>query len=236
MSRPLRLRFAPSPTGRLHIGGARTALFNWAYARGRGGAFVLRIEDTDRERSTPEHERAILEGLGWLGLDWDEGPDVGGDHGPYRQSERGELYARHAQALLGSGQAYRCFCAPERLEALREQQTAARQRIAYDRTCVGIAREEAEQRAAAGERCVVRFRVPQGETRFVDHVRGAVTFANAEVDDWIMLRTDGSPTYNFVVVCDDLDMRISHVFRGEEHLVNTPKQVLLYRALGEDPP
>jgi glutamyl-tRNA synthetase len=230
------LRFAPSPTGRLHIGGARTALFNWAYARGRGGAFLLRIEDTDRERSTPEFERAILEGLGWLGLDWNEGPDVGGTYGPYRQSERGELYARHARALLEAGHAYRCFCSAERLEALREQQTAARQRIAYDRTCAAIPRDEAERRSARGEASVVRFLVPDGETRFSDHVRGAVAFANAEVDDWIMLRSDGSPTYNFVVVCDDVDMRISHVFRGEEHLVNTPKQVLLYRALGEEPP
>jgi len=236
LSRPLRLRFAPSPTGRLHIGGARTALFNWAYARGRGGAFLLRIEDTDRERSTSEFERAILDGLGWLGLTWDEGPDVGGTYGPYRQSERDELYARHASTLLENGTAYRCFCSTERLDALREQQTAAKQRIAYDRTCTSIPRDEAERRAAQGEPNVVRFLVPEGETRFSDHVRGEVTFDNAEVDDWIMLRSDGSPTYNFVVVCDDVDMQISHVFRGEEHLVNTPKQVLLYRALGEEPP
>ena len=236
MSRPLRLRFAPSPTGRLHIGGARTALFNWAYARGRGGAFLLRVEDTDRERSTPEFERAILEGLGWLGLTWDEGPDTGGSFGPYRQSERGELYARHAAKLLETGHAYRCFCSAERLDALREQQTAAKGRIAYDRTCAGIPRADAERRAQQGEPSVVRFLVPAGETRFADHVRGDVTFDNAEVDDWIMLRSDGSPTYNFVVVCDDVDMQVSHVFRGEEHLVNTPKQVLLYRALGEEPP
>jgi glutamyl-tRNA synthetase len=220
----------------LHIGGARTALFNWAYARGRGGAFLLRIEDTDRERSTSEFERAILDGLGWLGLEWDEGPDVGGAYGPYRQSERGELYARHARTLLENGHAYRCFCSTERLDALREQQTGAKQRIAYDRTCTAIPRDEAERRAAQGEPSVVRFLVPEGETRFSDHVRGDVAFDNAEVDDWIMLRSDGSPTYNFVVVCDDVDMRISHVFRGEEHLVNTPKQVLLYRALGQEPP
>src|SRR5688572_14784766 len=213
VSRPLRLRFAPSPTGRLHIGGARTALFNWAYARGRGGAFLLRVEDTDRERSTPEFERAILDGLGWLGLNWDEGPDVGGAYGPYRQSERGELYARHARHLLETGHAYRCFCSAERLDALREQQSAAKQRIAYDRSCAAIPREEAERRAAQGEANVVRFLVPTGETRFSDHVRGDVAFDNAEVDDWIMLRSDGSPTYNFVVVCDDVDMQISHVFR-----------------------
>ena len=236
MSRPLRLRFAPSPTGRLHIGGARTALFNWAYARGRGGVFLLRIEDTDRERSTPEYERAILEGLSWLGIDWDEGPEVGGPHGPYRQSERGELYARHVERLRASGAAYACFCDAARLDALREAQTAGKQRIAYDRTCAGIAPDEAARRAAAGEAHVLRFRVPAGETRFVDLVRGDVRFDNAEVDDWIMVRSDGSPTYNFVVVCDDIDMAVSHVVRGEEHLVNTPKQVLLYQALGAEPP
>ncbi len=232
----MRLRFAPSPTGRLHIGGARTALFNWAYARGRGGAFLLRIEDTDRERSKPEHEREILEGLAWLGLDGEEGPDKGGPCGPYRQSERGEHYERHARALLESEAAYRCFCSAEKLEELRTQQTAGKQHIAYDRRCAGIPALDAAQRAAAGEPCVVRFRVPEGETRFADRVRGEVVFANAEVDDWVMLRSDGSPTYNFVVVCDDVDMRISHVFRGEEHLVNTPKQVLLYGALGRPPP
>jgi glutamyl-tRNA synthetase len=236
LSRPLRLRFAPSPTGRLHIGGARTALFNWAYARGRGGVFLLRIEDTDRERSTPEYERAILEGLSWLGLDWDEGPEVGGSHGPYRQSERGEHYARHVEHLRASGAAYPCFCDASRLDALREQQTAAKQRIAYDRRCAELAPDEAARRVAAGESHVLRFRVPAGETRFVDLVRGDVRFDNVEVDDWIMVRSDGAPTYNFVVVCDDIDMAISHVVRGEEHLVNTPKQVLLYAALGAQPP
>ncbi|HVS18938.1 MAG TPA: glutamate--tRNA ligase [Planctomycetota bacterium] len=236
MTRPLRLRFAPSPTGRLHIGGARTALFNWAYARGRGGAFLLRIEDTDRERSTPEHERAILEGLRWLGLDWDEGPEVGGPHAPYRQSERGELYARQVERLRASGAAYPCFCDAERLDGLRERQTAGKQRIAYDRRCAGLAPDEAARRIAAGEAHVLRFRVPAGETRFVDLVRGDVRFDNVEVDDWIMVRSDGAPTYNFVVVCDDIDMAVSHVVRGEEHLVNTPKQVLLYDALGAEPP
>lgn len=236
MSRPLRLRFAPSPTGRLHIGGARTALFNWAYARGRGGVFLLRIEDTDRERSTPEYERAILEGLSWLGLDWDEGPEVGGPHGPYRQSERGDHYARHVEHLRASGAAYACFCDTARLDALREAQTAAKQRIAYDRRCLELAPDEVARRLQAGESHVLRFRVPEGETRFVDLVRGDVRFDNVEVDDWIMVRSDGTPTYNFVVVCDDIDMAVSHVVRGEEHLVNTPKQVLLYAALGGEPP
>jgi glutamyl-tRNA synthetase len=236
VSRPLRLRFAPSPTGRLHIGGARTALFNWAYARGRGGAFLLRIEDTDRERSTPEFERAILDGLRWLGLDWDEGPGVGGPHAPYRQSERDALYGREAGRLRASGAAYPCFCDEARLEVLRESQTAARQRIAYDRRCLELAPGEVARRMAAGEPHVLRFRVPDGETRIPDLVRGEVRFDNLEVDDWIMLRSDGSPTYNFVVVCDDIEMGISHVLRGEEHLVNTPKQVLLYAALGAEPP
>lgn len=236
MTRPLRLRFAPSPTGRLHIGGARTALFNWAYARGRGGKFLLRIEDTDRERSTPEFERAILDGLTWLGLDWDEGPRVGGPHAPYRQSERGELYAREAARLRESGAAYACFCDEARLDALRESQTAGRERIAYDRRCAALAAPEVARRVAAGESHVLRFRVPEGDTRVDDLVRGEVRFDNAEVDDWIMVRSDGSPTYNFVVVCDDVEMQISHVVRGEEHLVNTPKQVLLYHALGAPPP
>jgi glutamyl-tRNA synthetase len=227
---PMRLRFAPSPTGRLHVGGARTALFNWAYARRHGGTFVLRIEDTDAERSTPEHERAILEGLRWLGLDWDEGPDIGGPYAPYRQSERIERHRELARALLAAGHAYRCFCTPERLDALRAEQAARGMKPAYDRRCAELPRDEVERRLAGGERAVLRFRVPPGETRFVDRVRGEVVFQNAEVDDWVMLRADESPTYNFVVVCDDVDMRISHVFRGEEHLVNTPKQVLLYRA------
>ena len=226
-----RLRFAPSPTGQLHIGGARTALFNWAMARRTGGTFVLRVEDTDAERSTREFETAILDGLRWLGIDWDEGPEIGGPHGPYRQSERADRHRAAAAALLESGHAYRCFCAPERLTALREERMAAKQTAAYDGKCRDIDPATAAERATGGERHVVRFRVPAGETRFRDHVRGDVTFQNREVDDWIMVRTGGNPTYNFVVVIDDSDMRITHVLRGEEHLVNTPKQVLLYAAL-----
>jgi glutamyl-tRNA synthetase len=233
---PIRVRFAPSPTGKLHIGGARTALFNWAYARRHGGAFLLRIEDTDAERSTEEYERAILEGLRWLGIDWDEGPDVGGPHAPYRQSQRYPRYREAAAKLASRGLAYECFCSTARLDELRERQTAAKERVAYDRLCAGLSREEIERRVAAGEKPVIRFRVPAGSTSFLDHVRGEVTFSNEEVDDWVMIRSDGSPTYNFCVVCDDVDMRISHVLRGEEHLVNTPKQVLLYRALGHAQP
>lgn len=236
MTANVRVRFAPSPTGRLHIGGARTALFNWAYARRHGGTFLLRIEDTDPERSTKEYERAILEGLRWLGIDWDEGPDVGGPYAPYHQAQRIERHRVVAQTMLARGEAYRCFCSHERLESMRAEQEAEHQASAYDKRCRSIPKDEAERRAAAGESFVVRFRVPEGRTSLVDHVRGDVTFDNKEVDDWIMVRSDGNPTYNFVVVCDDVDMKVTHVFRGEEHLINTPKQVLLYKAMGATPP
>jgi len=236
LSDPIRLRFAPSPTGNLHIGGARTALFNWAYARRYGGVFLLRIEDTDRERSTAEYERAILEGLRWLGIDWDEGPDVGGSHGPYRQTERYDGYRAVARELHEGGWAYRCFCSPERLSELREVQMKGAGHLGYDGKCRGLSGEECDRREAAGEKPVLRFRVPEGETRFQDMVSGEITFQNKEVDDWVMVRAGGDPTYNFVVVCDDRDMRITHVLRGEEHLTNTPKQVLLYRAMNLEPP
>jgi glutamyl-tRNA synthetase len=236
LSAPVRVRFAPSPTGKLHIGGARTALFNWAFARRHAGKFLLRIEDTDVERSTPEFERAILEGLRWLGIEWDEGPDVGGPCGPYRQSERMARYQERAQELLNSGWAYRCFCSAERLERLRAEQEARREKPAYDGHCRSLDAGVAAQQLAARIPWVIRFRVPPGETRFHDLIRGDVAFQNAEVDDWVMVRSSGAPIYNFVVVCDDIDMRISHVMRGEEHLTNTPKQVLLYRALAQAPP
>ncbi|MFN0242655.1 MAG: glutamate--tRNA ligase [Planctomycetota bacterium] len=236
MSTNVRVRFAPSPTGQLHIGGARTALFNWAYARRKGGKFLLRIEDTDPERSTKEFERAILDGLRWLGINWDEGPDVGGPHAPYHQSARIERHREYAQRLVATGRAYRCFCSRERLERLHQEQTATKERQAYDGLCRVLAPAEVAARVTSGEPSVLRFAVPDGETRFVDHVRGDVVFQNREVEDWVMVRQDGNPTYNFVVVCDDIDMRITHVFRGEEHLVNTPKQVLLYQAFGEPQP
>jgi glutamyl-tRNA synthetase len=240
----IRLRFAPSPTGRLHIGGARTALFNWAYARRHGGAFLLRVEDTDPARSRREHEDEILAGLRWLGIDWDEGPDKGGPYGPYRQSERRARHAEIAARLLAEGRAYRDFSpAPaeepppaEPADAAEAAAGTPRGRVAYRGADRDLAPETSDRRAAAGEPFVVRFHVPDGRTRFEDRIRGAVAFDNREVDDWVMLRSDGSPTYNFVVVCDDADMRITHVLRGEEHLVNTPKQVLLYGALGLEPP
>ncbi len=233
---PPRLRFAPSPTGHLHIGGARTALFNWAYARRTGGTFVLRIEDTDRERSSEAYERSILEGLHWLGIQWDEGPDVGGPFGPYRQTERFDRYHAAAARLVREGQAYECFCSSARLESLREEQSRAGLTPAYDRRCRDLSPAERAGRRAAGEAPVIRFRVPEGETRVLDSIAGEVVFRNAEIDDWVMVRSEGSPTYNFCVVCDDASMEISHVLRGEEHLTNTPKQVLLFQALGLVPP
>lgn len=231
-----RLRYAPSPTGDLHIGGARTALFNWAYARRHGGAFVLRIEDTDRERSTEASLATILEALRWLGLDWDEGPQVGGPYAPYFQSQRLARHLELAERLVAEGRAYRCFCDPARIEALREAQLARKDNPRYDERCRAVPEGESRARAAAGEDFAVRFRVPSGTTRLEDQVRGEVVFDNAEVDDWVMVRSGGLPTYNFSCVCDDADMAITHVFRGEEHLVNTPKQVLLYGALGLEPP
>ncbi len=231
-----RVRIAPSPTGAVHLGLARTALFNYAFARAQGGKFILRLEDTDRERSTQESEDAILEGLAWLGLEWDEGPKCGGEFGPYRQSERLERHQDMAGHLLGSGHAYPCFCSSARLSELRESQQAAKQTPRYDGHCRDLDPAEAQARAEAGDPFAVRFKVPAGETTFVDLVRGEVTFQNEEVDDWVMVRQSGGPTYNFVVVCDDADMEISHVLRGEEHLVNTPKQILLYQAFGLEAP
>lgn len=236
MTRPVRVRFAPSPTGKLHIGGARTALFNWAYAKKQGGKFLLRVEDTDKERGSKEFELAILDGLRWLGIEWDEGPDVGGDFGPYYQSERLERHQARAQELLEAGHAYRCFCSAERVAALREEQMAKKENPRYDGLCRDLTPEESQQRADASEEFTLRFRVPEGRTNFHDHIRGDVSFDNSEVDDWVMVRRTGIPTYNFVVVCDDADMQISHVLRGEEHLTNTPKQVLLYNALGLESP
>lgn len=236
MPQPVRVRFAPSPTGSLHVGGARTALFNWAYARRQGGEFLLRIEDTDPERSTQAFELAILEGLRWLGIDWDEGPDIGGPCAPYHQSQRIGRHKELALKLAETGHAYCCFCSRERIEQLNQEQAARKENSAYDGLCRKLARAEADARAAAGEPFTLRFAVPAGQTRFHDHVRGEMVFDNKEVEDWVMVRSDGNPTYNFVVVCDDIDMRITHVLRGEEHLVNTPKQVLLYKAFGVSPP
>ncbi|MEM7517440.1 MAG: glutamate--tRNA ligase, partial [Planctomycetota bacterium] len=235
MSESVRVRFAPSPTGKLHVGGARTALFNWAFAKRQGGTFLLRIEDTDEERSTKEFEVAILEGLRWLGIDWDEGPDAGGEHGPYYQSERRGRHDAIAAELFERGLAYRCFCTSEELATMREERMA-KGLPAYDGRYRDLSREESDARAAAGDAFTLRFRVPDGVTNFTDLIRGDVRFENKEVEDWVMVRTTGAPTYNFVVVCDDADMEITHVLRGEEHLTNTPKQILLFEALGKKAP
>jgi glutamyl-tRNA synthetase len=216
----VRTRFAPSPTGYLHIGGARTALFSLLFARHHGGTFVLRIEDTDRERSTPEAVQAILDGLRWLGLDWDEGPIF--------QTARFDIYRARAEALLAAGQTYRCYCTPEELDTRRKAALAAGRRPAYDRTCRDIAGPPAGRGAAA-----LRFRTPlDGETVVDDLVKGRVVFQNAELDDFVIARSDGTPLYNFSVVIDDADMGITHVIRGDDQLANTPRQVLLYGALG----
>lgn len=237
MMKKARVRFAPSPTGTLHIGGARTALFNWLFARNSGGSFVLRVEDTDTTRSTQESADGIIEGLRWLGLDWDEGPEKGGLYGPYRQSERLDIYVQFAKRLLDCGQAYYCFCSPEELEQEREQARQEKRDYRYSGKCCHLGRQEAEERLRNGETAVLRFKVPTaGSTVVEDLIRGQVAFDNQLFDDFIIMKSDGWPTYNFAVVVDDSSMEISHVIRAEEHLSNTPKQLLLYRALGLEPP
>ena len=233
----MRVRFAPSPTGHLHVGNARTALFNWLLARGSTGTFILRIEDTDAERSTRESEAAILRDLHWLGLDWDEGPESGGVHGPYRQSERLHLYQSYAKELLVSNAAYYCFCSTAQLEAEREDALAAGRPARYAGTCRRLSREQAAERIAAGERPAIRFRVPEDrDVVFTDVVRGEVRFHTDVIGDPIILRADGHPAYNFAVVVDDALMDVTHVVRGEDHISNTPRQLLLYEALGFTPP
>ena len=233
----MRLRFAPSPTGHLHVGNARTALFNWLAARRAGGTFILRVEDTDMERSTRESEDAIRADLEWMGLTWDEGVEVGGDYGPYRQSERLDIYADHARQLLDRGEAYYCFCSAEKLEAERQAMLKQGLPPKYAGTCRAIAKEEAATRVAAGEKAVIRLRVPAGrEVTFNDLVRGVVTFHTEVIGDPVLVRSDGIPAYNYAVVIDDALMKVTHVVRGEDHISNTPRQVLLYEAFGWQPP
>ncbi|MDX1253596.1 MAG: glutamate--tRNA ligase [Gammaproteobacteria bacterium] len=220
----VRTRFAPSPTGYLHIGGARTALLSWLYARKHGGTFILRIEDTDLERSTMESVNAILEGMTWLGLEYDEGP--------FSQSERFDRYRDVAHQLLAEGKAYRCYCSKERLETLRNEQMARKEKPRYDGYC-----RDLKDAPPPGVRPVIRFRNPQeGEVLVEDSIRGRVTFSNSELDDLIIVRSDGTPTYNFTVVVDDMDMRVTHVIRGDDHLSNTPRQINILKALGATPP
>jgi glutamyl-tRNA synthetase len=220
-----RVRFAPSPTGYLHVGGARTALFNWLFARHTGGALILRIEDTDFERSSEEMVGGILEGMTWLGLDWDEGP--------FYQSKRLDLYKAAAGKLIAAGSAYPCFCSKEQLEQRRAEAAAAGRPPMYDRRCRKLTAEEVAARRAAGDAAAIRFAVPEGgSTGFDDAVFGRIEFANSEIEDFVLLRSDGIPTYHLSVVADDMDMRLTHIIRGADHISNTPKQVLQYLALG----
>jgi glutamyl-tRNA synthetase len=231
-----RVRFAPSPTGYLHVGGARTALFNWLFARRHGGTFVLRIEDTDAERSSWEMVAGIVDGMRWLGLDWDEGPDVGGPHAPYFQSQRLDKYRAMAERLVADGRAYYCYCTPETLQRKRESAEAAGSGWTYDRTCGDLDDAEVARREAAAAPRAIRFRVPSGQTTFNDLVHGPITFENANIEDFVVLRSDRQPTYHLSVVVDDVDMEITHVVRGDDHISNTPKHVLLYRAFNGEPP
>lgn len=225
MNQPPRVRFAPSPTGFLHVGGARTALFNWLFARGTGGEFVLRIEDTDRDRSSDDMTAAILEGMRWLGLEWDSGP--------YHQADGFDRHRSDVTRLLESGAAYRCFCDTETLQSKRD---AEGEEYRYDRACARIGADEARRREQAGEPHTIRFHVPDGTTEWDDMVHGPTRFRNADIEDFVILRTDGTPIYNLAVVSDDVEMAITHVIRGDDHLSNTPKQLLLYRALGAPEP
>ncbi|HSV31086.1 MAG TPA: glutamate--tRNA ligase [Atribacteraceae bacterium] len=230
MADKVRVRFAPSPTGFLHLGGARTSLFNWVFARKSNGTFILRIEDTDAARSNEESVRAILEGLSWLGLCWDEGPVVSGPHEPYFQSERRPIYHQYARRLLQKRLAYQCYCSPEELAQRKEESLAHGDNWRYDRRCLSLAEENREV-LARDRKPVLRFLVPDGETSLVDMLRGTVTFQNTELDDFVIEKSDGFPTYNFACVVDDVLMGITHVIRGDDHLSNTPRQVLLYQAL-----
>jgi glutamyl-tRNA synthetase len=218
------------------VGSARTAIYNWLLARNSGGTFILRIEDTDLSRNTEEAIEAIMEDLRWLELDWDEGPEVGGEHWPYRQTGRVALYRQAATRLLKEGKAYRCFCLPEELAERRERAVAEGRNPMYDRRCLAIPGEEALAMEREGRPFALRFLVPEGETSFTDLIRGEIAFNNRDIEDFVLLRNDGSPTYSLAVVVDDLDMRITHVVRGDDHLSNTPKQILLYHALGEKEP
>jgi glutamyl-tRNA synthetase len=232
----IRVRFAPSPTGYLHVGGARTALFNWLYARRTGGTFVLRIEDTDAERSSWEMVSGIVDGLRWLGLDWDEGPDTGGPHAPYFQSQRLERHRAAAERLVAEGHAYYCYCSPEALKAKREAAEAEGRGWIYDRTCCALTADDVTRLEGSGAGRAIRFRVPTGNTAFDDLVHGRIEFDNAVIEDFVILRSDRQPTYHLSVVADDIDMAITHVVRGDDHISNTPKHLLLFQAFGRKEP
>jgi len=232
MATPVRVRFAPSPTGYLHVGGARTALFNWLYARHHGGTFILRIEDTDAERSTDESTRAIFDGMRWLGLNWDEGPDRGGPHAPYVQTERRATYHEVAEELLARGQAYRCFCSPDELKERREAAMKEGRTPGYDGRCRTLNAAEVAAHMAAGLPMALRIQTPPGESAWVDAIKGEIRFDHKNLEDFVIMKSDGNPTYNFAATIDDIRMEITHVLRGDDHVSNTPRQIILYRALG----
>jgi glutamyl-tRNA synthetase len=234
---PVRVRFAPSPTGYLHIGGARTAIYDWLLARKTGGRFILRIEDTDRNRLVPDSLDDIMTSLRWLGIEWDEGPGVGGDYGPYFQSERLELYHQYAEQLIAAGKAYPCYCSGERLQELRQTQEKAKEKVGYDRHCRDLTPAERAKLEAGGVKKVIRFKTPlEGQTIVKDRIRGEMSFANNTLEDLVLIKSDGFPTYHFANVVDDRLMGITHVLRGDEWIASTPIHVLLYQAFGWEPP
>ena len=234
-SKPVRVRFAPSPTGELHVGNIRTALFDWAYARHTGGTFIFRIEDTDTERVTPEYIQAAINTLKWLGLDWDEGPEVGGPNGPYLQSQRLDIYAEWAAKFLAQGDAYHCYCSSEELEAVREEQRKANVAPGYNGHCRNLTDGQIAEYVAQGRKPVVRMRMPDGSTTFTDLIRGEVTFEHKFVPDFVLVRNDGSPLYTLAVAVDDVLMNVTHVLRGEDLLSSTPRQLRVYDAMGVKP-
>ncbi|MBI4303077.1 MAG: glutamate--tRNA ligase [Chloroflexi bacterium] len=237
MTDSVRVRYAPSPTGLPHVGNIRTALFNWLFARHHGGTFIVRIEDTDVARRVEGAVEAILDSLRWLGLDWDEGPEAGGNCGPYFQSQRLDLYRQAAERLVIEGNAYRCYCSPQRLEEMRAEQVHRKQPPGYDRRCRNLSGEERHGLEKQGIVPVIRFKVPtEGETRFNDLIRGEVVFANTTLDDFVLIKSDGYPTYHMANIVDDHEMRISHVLRADEWLASTPRHMLLYAAVGYQPP
>lgn len=236
MVKKVRTRFAPSPTGNLHVGGARTALFNWLFARNQGGDFVLRIEDTDASRSTSESTDSILNDMKWLGLYWDEGPETGGPYGPYFQAQRKEIHEDAVSELIKRGAAYRCFCDPKALAAEREKARLEKRAYRYEGICRSINESDSERLISQGRPFAVRIKVPDGESTFNDMIRGEISFANKDIEDFVIMRGDGTAVYNLAAVADDHDMKISHVIRGDDHISNTPKQLLIYDAFGWERP
>ncbi len=234
---PVRVRIAPSPTGYFHIGSARTALFNWLFARHHGGKFIVRVEDTDRSRYNAEAVPDMIASLRWLGLDWDEGPEAGGEYGPYYQSERLDIYRHYADQLLAQDLAYKCYCSPQRLAAMREEQRKNKLDVGYDRHCRNLTAAQRAEYEAQGIQPVIRFKAPlEGETSFTDVLYGTITVENKSLDDLVLLKSDGFPTYHLAVVVDDHLMAISHIMRGDEWLPSVPKHILLYQAFGWKPP